>query len=90
MASGTGAQAGVVVTWVDPQGPAAGHLAATDVIEAIDDESLFTYEHWRARVDTAGRWTDDLAAREAPQRRRDGDADRPLLAPSLKGRCGWA
>lgn len=50
VASGAGAQAGVVVTWVDAQGPAAGQLAATDVIEAIDDASLFTYEHWRARI----------------------------------------
>ena len=50
VASGTGAQAGVVVTWIDPQGPAAGHLAATDVIEAIDDDRLFTYEQWRAHA----------------------------------------
>jgi hypothetical protein len=50
VASGTGAKVGVVVTWIDPQGPAAGHLAATDVIEALDDGTLFTYEHWRARA----------------------------------------
>jgi membrane-associated protease RseP (regulator of RpoE activity) len=50
VASGTGAEVGVVVTWIDPQGPAAGHLAATDVIEALDDGPLFTYEHWRARA----------------------------------------
>ncbi len=50
LASNTGAQAGVVVTWVDPQGPAAGQLNVTDVIVTMGDESLSTYEQWRARI----------------------------------------
>ena len=36
IAAGTGASAGVVVTWVDPQGPASGQLAVTDVIDQVD------------------------------------------------------
>lgn len=50
LASATGASAGVVITELDPQGPAAGKLVATDVIEAIDGEELHTLEHWRARA----------------------------------------
>ncbi|MEO8258357.1 MAG: PDZ domain-containing protein [Acidobacteriota bacterium] len=50
LAAGTGADAGVVVTWVDPQGPAAGQLAATDVVDQIDGSVVTSLEHWRARV----------------------------------------
>jgi S1-C subfamily serine protease len=50
VASGTGAQTGVVVTWVDPQGSAAGQLDVADVIEAVDNDSPLTYEDWRARA----------------------------------------
>jgi hypothetical protein len=50
LASATGASAGVVVTAVDPEGPAAGRLIPTEVIEAIDGNSLDTLEHWRARA----------------------------------------
>jgi S1-C subfamily serine protease len=50
VASAAGAHVGVVATWVDPSGPAGGHLTATDVIEAVDDNWLFTTDHWRARA----------------------------------------
>jgi serine protease DegQ len=50
IASATGASAGVVVTAVDPDGPAAGKLVATEVIEAIDGEAVQTFDHWRARA----------------------------------------
>lgn len=50
LGSATGSSMGVIVTWVDPQGPAAGQLAATDVVEALDGEPILTSEHWRARV----------------------------------------
>ena len=42
--------AGVVVTWVDPQGPAAGKLAPTDIVEALGGDAMSTPAHWRARV----------------------------------------
>lgn len=50
IAAATGASAGVVVTWVDPQGPAAGELAATDIIEAIDDQPMTMVTDWGARI----------------------------------------
>jgi hypothetical protein len=51
VARATGAAAGVVVTAVDIDGPAAGALAATDVIEAVDGQDVVTLAHWRARVE---------------------------------------
>ena len=50
IASATGASAGVVVTEVDPDGPAARSLLASEVIEAIDGEEVPTMDHWRARA----------------------------------------
>jgi hypothetical protein len=50
VATGIGAQAGVVVTWVDPRGPGTGHLSVMDVIEALADEPLSTFAAWHART----------------------------------------
>jgi hypothetical protein len=50
LANGIGAQAGVVVTWVDPRGPGAGNLSPLDVIEALADEPLSTTPEWYART----------------------------------------
>jgi S1-C subfamily serine protease len=50
VASVTGATTGVVVTWVAPEGPAAGQLQVADVIEATGDQAIETLEHWQARV----------------------------------------
>ena len=50
LASTTGVSVGVVVTWVDPKGPAAGQVDVTDVIVAISGEPLSTYAQWWARV----------------------------------------
>jgi hypothetical protein len=50
LAAATGATAGVIVTWVDPQGPAAGAIMTADVVERIDDQTIATPEYWRARV----------------------------------------
>jgi S1-C subfamily serine protease len=46
----TGATGGVVVTWVDPEGPGGGSLRATDVIETIGGQTLSTPEDWDAHV----------------------------------------
>ncbi|HET9468099.1 MAG TPA: PDZ domain-containing protein, partial [Vicinamibacterales bacterium] len=48
--SATGGAVGLVVTAIDPKGPAAGKLVATEVIDAIDGEEMRTADHWRARV----------------------------------------
>lgn len=50
IAVAAGVTSGVVVTWVDPQGPAASALAPTDVIEAIGSDAMTTLEQWRART----------------------------------------
>jgi serine protease Do len=44
----TGLTSGVVVTWVDPQGPAAGKLVATDIIEAAGEYTIQTIADWEA------------------------------------------
>lgn len=40
--------AGVVVTEIDPNGPAADELVPTDIIEAANSRKIATLEHWRA------------------------------------------
>ena len=50
VALAAGASMGVVVTAIDPAGPAAGSLVPTEVIEAIDGDEIRTTDHWRARV----------------------------------------
>jgi hypothetical protein len=47
-AASTGAR-GLVVSWVDPDGPAAGLVAATDIIEGIETAATLTIETWRVR-----------------------------------------
>ncbi len=50
VASFAGADAGVVVTWLEPDGPARGTLKVGDVIEGVDGRELGSREHWDARV----------------------------------------
>lgn len=50
VALASGATGGVVVTWIDPRGPAAGQLVVTDVIEMAGDEVVSAVEGWEARV----------------------------------------
>jgi len=44
--SATGRTSGVVVTWVDPQGPSAGKLVATDIIEGAGEGGIQTISDW--------------------------------------------
>ena len=53
-AAAAGAQAGVVVAWVDPAGIAASSLRIGDVIEAIDDVAITNTEQWRVRAARVG------------------------------------
>jgi hypothetical protein len=50
LVAATGAAGGVVVTWVNPEGPAWGNLQVADVIETIDGERVTTSRHWDART----------------------------------------
>jgi hypothetical protein len=50
LAAAIGGSTGAVVAWVDPQGPAAGLLAPTDVIEQIESTPLLTIEYWERRL----------------------------------------
>ncbi len=60
------ARSGVVVTWVDPRGPARGLLAAGDVIEGVAGQPLPTLEHWqRHRAALAAGIAVDLSVRRA-------------------------
>jgi len=43
-------QAGLVVTRVDPEGPAATHLTVGDVIVGVGDASAASHEHWLTRT----------------------------------------
>ncbi len=54
VSSATGATAGVVVTWVEGTGSAAGVVSVGDVIEAADGRPLSTPEHWRVRLARLG------------------------------------
>jgi membrane-associated protease RseP (regulator of RpoE activity) len=49
LVAATGAAGGVVVTWVDPEGPAADALVPGDVIEAAAGELISSRAHWEAR-----------------------------------------
>jgi len=50
VARATGAVSGVVITRVDPSGPAAGTLTAGDVLEAANGDILWTLLHWDTRA----------------------------------------
>ena len=50
IASAIGASTGVIVAWIEPRGPADGHLTIADVIEKIDGSPVVTAEYWNARV----------------------------------------
>jgi PDZ domain len=50
LAAATGASLGVVVSWVERDGAAAGHLLVGDVVEAIDGRKIETRQHWDARM----------------------------------------
>jgi S1-C subfamily serine protease len=50
----TGATSGLIVTWVDPRGPAAGVLRTGDVIEAANKAALPTTDHWDVQMARLG------------------------------------
>jgi len=50
LASATGARAGVIVSRVLPDGPAAATLVVTDVIETVNGEPIASLDDWRAHA----------------------------------------
>ena len=54
LARATGAETGVVVTWVNPDSSAAAILRAGDVIQSVDGATIATPEQWRVRAARAG------------------------------------
>jgi hypothetical protein len=79
-AAAAGSRAGVMVVWVDPEGPAAGKLSVMDVIEAAGGDAIASPADWQARV-----------ARLAPSdsillrvRRRGGDAIEAALVAEAR------
>jgi S1-C subfamily serine protease len=80
----SGAESGVVVSWVDPNGAANRLLMAGDVITAADGMAIMTTEQWRVR-----------AARTAPKQtvmvtalRRGQRIAVTLAAPAAAERSG--
>lgn len=61
IAASTGSSTGVIVTWVDPGGPAAGLVLVGDVIESVGGTAVPTVSHWNVRV--AGAKTAQLQVR---------------------------
>jgi S1-C subfamily serine protease len=52
--SAIGTAATVAVAWVDPDGPAAGQLAAADVLQQIDGQPVTSLDDWRVRAERIG------------------------------------
>jgi hypothetical protein len=50
LAAAAGASAGVIVSWVDPAGPAAGRIAIGDVLEAFNGRRLSRPADWNVGV----------------------------------------
>jgi S1-C subfamily serine protease len=46
----TGATGGVIVSWVDPAGPAAGLVDVGNVIETVDGLTIPTLAHWQVQT----------------------------------------
>lgn len=80
LAAVTGAAAGVVVSWVSPQGASRGRLRARDVIEAVDDVRVPTFEHWQRR---AAQFAAGTAVSLTV--RRDGDVVTVPVVPAPSG-----
>jgi S1-C subfamily serine protease len=50
----TGATSGLIVSWVDPRGPAAGMLKTGEVIETANNAALPTTDHWDVQMARLG------------------------------------
>jgi len=86
LAAATGSTAGVVVTWVDPNGPAAEQVAVADVIERVNGRAIASPDDWAAATTALNEGQSmDLAIRHASEAREvvliaatAAPAERPL------------
>jgi S1-C subfamily serine protease len=88
LAAATGASSGVVVAWVDSDGPASELIFPTDVIEAVNGVSGLSVERWRIRMSRlAAQETVDLRVRRGSQTQTvtltAADAPARVEAPNL-------
>lgn len=87
LSAATGASRGLIVSWVDPLGPAAGSIQVADVLESMDDmSSALTEEPFRARVArllAGDAITLQVRRGEMRQPVRLTAAEQPAPAPSL-------
>ena len=93
LAAALQAQNGVVVTWVDPAGPAAGLLSAMDVIARVNGNAVSTPDQWDDQVlalaDGSAVALDVQRQGKAQQiqvtaRPTNGAADDPVLGLTLR------
>ena len=81
LSAATGADVGVVVSWVDPQGPAADALVIGDVIEASSGHAVLTPEQWRVRIARLG--AGDVLALRIRRHRELTDVSLTAPAPEI-------
>lgn len=84
VAATLGASAGVIVTHVDPEGPAATVLAIGDVIEAADGQALDDAREWRvysARIAAGSRVSLQVRRRDRVETMTIS-ASRPVAVPA--------
>ena len=81
LSAATGADVGVVVSWVDPQGPAADALVTGDVIEASSGHAVLTPEQWRVRLARLG--AGDVLALRIRRHRELTDVSLTAPAPGI-------
>jgi hypothetical protein len=74
------AKSGIVVTWVDPEGPAAGRLRSTDVVEEIDQTRPGDQSVWDTIVSHV------RAGADVRLKVRRGDSVQDVTVRAAKGR----
>jgi hypothetical protein len=89
----TGARTGVIVTWVDPEGPSAATLTVGDVLQTIDGRSIDSVRQWEvmtARLGTASATVTIVRNRDSPRDLLIGGAPHnsvPLMGDGLTARA---
>lgn len=96
LARATGAKSGIVVTWVDRNGPASTRLAVGDVIESLNDQPMTEAREWQLAIRRIPAGTAALRIRrhgvvddvELPIAAPDGETSSSPLGLTLRDRAG--